>query len=78
MNLVLYKHHSFIPCFVLNLKDQTYSTHTLEDPFLEIDVKGEERSHQSLITSKGERPQMLGIQEERSHMSLRGERHVHI
>ena len=25
-----------------------------------------------------ERPQMLGVQEERSHMSLRGERHVHI
>ena len=24
------------------------------------------------------RPQMLGVQEERSHMSLRGERHVHI
>jgi hypothetical protein len=24
------------------------------------------------------KPQMLGVQEERSHMSLRGERHVHI
>ena len=25
------------------LKEQTYSTHTPEDPFLEIDIKGGER-----------------------------------
>ena len=30
------------------LKDQTYMTHAPEDPFLEIDVKGGERNHQSL------------------------------
>ena len=28
--------------------------------------------------SKRDRPQMLGVQEERSHMSLRGERHVYV
>ena len=44
MNLVLYKHHSFIHCFVLSLKDQTYTTDSRK-PFLEIDVKGGERDH---------------------------------
>ena len=33
-------------------------THAPEDPFLEIDVKGGESSHQSLIRSKGERHPM--------------------
>ena len=44
MNLVLYKHHSFIHYFVLSLKDQTHSTDSRK-PFLEIDVKGGERDH---------------------------------
>jgi len=44
MNLVLYKHHNFILCFVLSLKDQTYTTDSRK-PFLEIDVKGGERDH---------------------------------
>ena len=44
MNLFLYKHHSFIHCFVLSLKDQTYTTDSRK-PFLEIDVKGGERDH---------------------------------
>ena len=44
MNLVLFKHHSFIHCFVLSLKDQTYTTDSRK-PFLEIDVKGGERDH---------------------------------
>src|SRR3954471_13460143 len=44
MNLILYKHHSFIHCFVLNLKDQTYSIDSRKT-FLEIDVKGGDRDH---------------------------------
>ena len=44
MNLVLYNHHIFIHCFVLSLKDQTYTTDSRK-PFLEIDVKGGERDH---------------------------------
>ena len=32
----------------MRLKDQTCLTHAPEDPFLEIDVKGGERAHQSL------------------------------
>src|SRR3954466_13507267 len=44
MNLILYKHHSFIHCLMLNLKDQTFSTDSRR-PFLEIDVKGGERDH---------------------------------
>src|SRR3954463_9303762 len=83
MNLVLYKHHSFIHCFVLSLKDQTHSTDSRK-PFLEIDVKGgRERSHQSLSPTRervlrgrkrspGEEntqgSQMLDVQEERCHM----------
>ena len=31
--------------FVVSLKDHTYLTHAPEVPFLEIDVKGEEREH---------------------------------
>ena len=85
MNLVLYKHHSFIHCFVLSLKDQTYTTDSRK-PFLEIDVKGGERDHikdyhfnrGSEISLGGENTQgesnlqgsqMLGVQEERCHMS---------
>ena len=37
----------FYHCFVLCLKDQTHSTDSRR-PFLEIDVKGGEREHQSL------------------------------
>ena len=44
MNLVLYKHHNFILCFVLSLKDQTYTADSRK-PFLEIGVKGGERDH---------------------------------
>ena len=51
--------------------------------------RGRERSHQSSMLNhfyrgRGysggvcKKPQMLGVQEERSYMSLRGERHVHI
>ena len=66
MNLVIHKHHSFIHCFVLSLKDQTYTTDSRK-PFLEIDVKGGERDHikayhlershqrESIISSGGER-----------------------
>jgi len=75
MNLVLYKHHNFILCFVLSLKDQTYTTDSRK-PFLEIDVKGGERdhikacrrkrSHQSTSKLKGER------KSQGSQMLLRG------
>ena len=62
------------------LKDQTYLTHTLEDPFLEIDVKGGEREHIKAY-HMGEKAHLsfsrcLLATEERSHMPLRGERHV--
>ena len=70
MNLVLYKHHSFIHCFVLSLKDQTYTTDSRK-PFLEIDVKGGERDHikayhlerdhiRKYITSSGGGRDLLG------------------
>ena len=75
MNLVLYKHHNFILCFVLNLKDQTYSTDSRKNLLGNWCQRGRKRSHQSSRGreySGGERPQMLGVQEERSHMSLRG------
>ena len=95
MNLVLYKHHSFIHCFVLSLKDQTYTTDSRK-PFLEIDVKGGERDHikayhlerdhireyhfhrgrerspggeNTQVESISQGSQMLGVQEERCHMS---------
>src|SRR4051812_27788773 len=81
MNLVLYKHHSFIHCFVLNLKDQTYSTESRKT-FLEIDVKGGERYHIKAYHLQGRKrspggentqgSQMLDIQEERHHMSFWG------
>ena len=58
-------------------------THAPEDPFLEIDVKGGrehirayhmgDKAHLSLSFSRC----LLTI-EERSHMSLRGERHVNV
>ena len=75
----------FYHCFVLCLKDQTHSIDSRK-PFLEIDVKGGEREitsklnhfYRGRIIRKRERPQMLGVQEERSHMSLRGERHVNL
>ena len=77
-----------ICCFALWLKDQTYfDSHSRRSLLGNWCQRGRERSHQSLIISTGERilkgresnlqgPQMLGVQEERSHMSLRGERHV--
>src|SRR3954471_1428225 len=82
MNLILYKHHSFIHCFMLNLKDQTYSTDSRRT-FLEIDVKGGERDHikayhqRESIKGRKRSPggentqgsQMLDGQEERCHMS---------
>lgn len=37
--------------------------------------------NERILQTGGERnhmPQMLGVQEERSHMSLRGERHVYV
>ena len=48
MNLVLYKHHNFILCFVLNLKDQTYSTDSRKNLLGNWCQRGRERSHQSL------------------------------
>ena len=85
MNLVLYKHHSFIHCFVLSLKDQTYTMDSRK-PFLEIDVKGGERDHikaqrrEKVLRGRKRFPggentqgsQMLDVQEERCHMSLWG------
>ena len=41
-------------------------------------IKEEKEISRGREYSGRERPQMLGVQEERSHMSLRGERHVHI
>ena len=64
MNLVLYKHHSFIHCFVLSLKDQTYTTDSRK-PFLEIDVKGGERDH--IKAQGGERDHIKACRRERSH-----------
>ena len=74
----------FTCCFVMWLKDQTYSTQrSLPGNWCqrgrEITTKlNHIKGGECLITSKGESPQMLGIQEERSHMSLRGEIHVSI
>ena len=48
MNLVLYKHHSFIHCFVLSVKDQTYSTDSRKNLLGNWCQRGRERSHQSL------------------------------
>ena len=78
---------SYSTCyFALRLKDQTlFEIKIQKSPSWKLMSKGERE-----ITSKlnhfyrgrkysgRERPQMLGVQEERSHMSLRGERHVHI
>ena len=47
MNLVLYKHHNFIQCFVLWLQDQTHSQQIPEDPSWKLMSKGERE-----ITSK--------------------------
>ena len=90
MNLVLYKHPSYLSALCCDSRTKPILTHTPEDPFLEIDVKGGERVHikvesfkRGRVLQKGERmlqtggemnymPQMLGVQEERSHMSLEG------
>ena len=73
MNLVLFKHHSFIHCFVLSLKDQTYTTDSRK-PFLEIDVKGGERDH--IKAQGGEKvsriPDVVKGEREISQMLLRG------
>ena len=74
MNLVLDQHPIQLAALFCDSRTKPICNKNPEEPFLEIYVKGGERDH-----IKGrERPQMLGIQEERSHMSLRGERHVHI
>ena len=89
MILVLYQHHIRLAALFYDSRTKPICNKNPEEPFLEIDVKtGGERSHQSLIiggdNTQGEResnlqgPQMLGVQEERSYMSSRGERHVHI
>ena len=69
MNLVLTKHHSFIPCFVLNLKDQTYSTDSRKNLLGNWCQRGRERSHQSLSSGR-----------ERSHQKkvLRGREYSRI
>ena len=48
----------FYHCFVLCLKDQTHSTDSRRS-FLEIDVKGGEREHQSLSFEDRERASKL-------------------
>ena len=48
----------FYHCFVLCLKDQTHSTDSRRS-FLEIDVKGGEREHQSLSFEERERASKL-------------------
>ena len=48
MNLVLHKHHNFILCFVLNLKDQTYLADSRKNLLGNCCQRGRERSHQSL------------------------------
>ena len=58
-----------------------FVTKLQKNPSWKLMSKGEREINQSLIISIGgecKKPQMLGVQEERSHMSLRGERHVHI
>ena len=40
MNLVLYKHHIYINALCCDSRIKPILTHTPEDPFLEIDVKG--------------------------------------
>ena len=55
MILVLYQHHNLYAALLCDSRTKPILTHTPEDPFLEIDVKGGERSHQSLFSSKGER-----------------------
>ena len=50
MILVLYQHHIWLAALFCDSRTKPILTHTTEDPFLEIDVKGGERSHQSLIT----------------------------
>ena len=47
MNLVLYKHHNFIQCFVLLPQDQTHSQQIPENPSWKLMSKGERE-----ITSK--------------------------
>ena len=86
MILVLYQHHIRLAALLCDSRTKPICNKNPEEPFLEIEVKGERE-----ITSKlksflqGERilrgeckkPQMLGVQEERSYMSLIDERHVH-
>ena len=95
MNLVLYQHHILYATLLCDSRTKPILTHTPEDPFLEIDVKGGEREHQSLsfrkrslrgreilkgrerspggentqVESISQGSQMLGVQEERCHMS---------
>ena len=88
MNLVLYKHHIFISALCCDSRIKP-----IHDKFQKALLgnwcqRGRERSHQSLIISLGgentqgesnlQGSQMLGVQEERCHMSSWGERHVHM
>ena len=86
MILVLYQNHTLCVALLCGSRTKPILTHNPEDPFLEIDVKGGEREITSKpnhfkrgrILQRGrvlnhiKEPLMLGIQEERSHMSLEG------
>ena len=86
MNLVLCKHHIYLSALCCDSR-----TKPIHDKFQKTLLgnwcqRGRERSHQSLIISLGgentqgesnlQGSQMLGVQEERCHMSSWGERHV--
>ena len=45
MNLVLYQHHIQLAALFFDSRTKPIHDKNLEEPFLEIDVKGEERDH---------------------------------
>ena len=83
MNLVLYKHHNFIQCFVLWLQDQTHSQQIPENPSWKFMSKGErenikayhlKRVYHLLKPSKGGERPSRGRDPQREERDLQGER----
>ena len=72
MILILYQHHDLYAALLCDSRTKPIWLILQKIPSWKLMSKGER-------AKKGERrPQMLGVQEERSHMSLRGERHVYV
>ena len=88
MNLVLCKHHIYLNALYCDSRTEPIHNKFQKTLLGNWCQRGRERSHQSLIISLGgentqgesnlQGSQMLGVQEERCHMSSWGERHVHM